>query len=249
VLAGYGHLLAAGRRLQWDVDAIALDADRARWRSADRGEREDLSALLAGFWVAEHQVAEQLAPFIARADGAAREAFALQAGDERRHAAFFDRALGEVVGLDPERDARSLADGAILQLFDVALPVMASALADGKAEPSDAVALYHIVLEAIVLSTGQAALMERVAGAYPGLADGVARIEADERWHIGLGVHAFGEGGVAPGCQLDALAERAASAWGPRVATPERMSRMFATHRRRAALLTRAVLSRRDTED
>ena len=249
MLAGYGHLLAAGRGLQWDADAIELRADRARWRSADPGERHELGVLLAGFWVAEHRVAEQLTPFIARAKGDAREAFALQAGDERRHATFFDRALREVAGLDPERDARSLAGGEIVELFDEALPAMAHALAEGEVAVAEAVALYHLVLEAIVLSTGQAALLERVAGAYPGLADGVARVQADERWHVGLGVHAFGQGDVSPDPALDALAERAASAWGPQVATPERVSRTIAAHRRRAALLARTVLSRRDTQD
>jgi ribonucleotide reductase beta subunit family protein with ferritin-like domain len=249
LLAGYLHLLAAGRRLQWDAGQHDLSADRVRWRGASRDERRQLGELLAGFWVAEHQVAEHLTPFIAVAEDAeARDCFELQAGDERRHAAFFERAMREVARLDPERDARELAGSEIVELFDRRLPAMAEALARADAALGDAVALYHLVLEAIVLSAGQAALLERAAG-YPGLGDGVARVQADERWHVGLGVQAFGGEGRAPGPELDALAERAASAWGPRVATPERVRDTVATHRRRTSLLARVALASRDTED
>jgi ribonucleoside-diphosphate reductase beta chain len=248
MLAGYSHLLAVGRRLQWDCDAIDLIADRERWRSADAGEREHLLALLAGFWVAERQVASELSPFIESADGNARECFELQAGDERRHAVFFERVVREVAGLDPEEAANRWAPEAILELFEAALPEMASALAGGRARLETAIELYHLVLEAIVLTTGQAALLE-VARDYPGIASGVARVQADERWHVGLGVQTLSHPGDGPSDKLDPLAREAARAWGPRVASDERVERVLAAHRRREALLARTAQRRHDMND
>jgi ribonucleoside-diphosphate reductase beta chain len=243
LLAGYRHLLAAGRRLQWDADQIDLGTDRQRWAAADEATRGRLAELLAGFWVAERQVAEQLEPFIAEAEDVAQACFELQSSDEQRHARFFDRILREVVGVDPERDGRALAGEPIVELFDRELPAMAAALAGREVELGEAVGLYHLVLEAIVLSMGQEALLA-YAGGLPGIADGVGRVQADERWHIGLGAHALGESGSGPPSWLDAVAERAAVAWGREIATPERTERLLAAHRRRTALLARAALPR-----
>ena len=54
----------------------------------------------------------------------------------------------------------------------------------------DAVALYHLVLEGVVFSAGQNALLAQLrrTGDLPGLCEGMGRVVADERWHIGFGV-------------------------------------------------------------
>jgi hypothetical protein len=68
----------------------------------------------------------------------------------------------------------------------------------------------------------------------PGISYGVGRVQADERWHIGLGVHLLNAGWSE---QLDALAATAATAWGPGIATRERVEHALATHRRRMRMV------------
>jgi ribonucleotide reductase beta subunit family protein with ferritin-like domain len=238
LLAGYRQLLAAGTRLQWDAAAIDLSHDCAALQRLPAERRGRVTELLAGFWVAEHQVADQLRPFIAATDGDARRCFELQAGDERRHARFFDRVVRTVLGVDPPTAARELAGAAIIALFDHELPVMAAGLQEGTTGLGEAVALYHLVLEAIVLAAGEEALL-REAASLPGVADGAARVQADERWHVGLGVQALLDSGFQTGPALDRLAARAAGAWGEQVAGHEATAHALATHRRRVALLRR----------
>jgi ribonucleoside-diphosphate reductase beta chain len=238
VLAGYSHLLDAGRRLQWDDSAIDLSADRDGLAAAPPAVRQRIELLLSGFWVAEKGVAEHLGPFIERASGEAKSCFELQATDERRHARFFDRVLREVLAVEPERDARRLAGEEIVELFEATLPATAERLARDAAALADAVGLYHLVLEAIVLSIGQQALLDDLdaLASLPGCRRGVASVQADERWHVGLGVQAASETGVVSHAGLEEVAERGAAAWGPTIATDERRQRALAAHRRRLRL-------------
>lgn len=229
MLAGYDHLLAAADRLQWDERTIDLRGDRV-----PIGAQETVRRLVAGFWVAEHAVAEHLAPFVTQAaPGAARACFAMQAADEARHARFFDRVAREVLRIDPLRDARSLAGPEIVRLFDHDLPAQAARLAGDGAELAASVGLYHLVLEGIVFAIGQAALLELLdaAGGMPGTRDGVARVQADERWHVGLGVLSLQELGRP--VDVGDAASRAASAWGEDVVGADDVQRACAAHARR----------------
>lgn len=242
-LAGYAHLLAAGRRLQWDADALALEADAAAWAGVPAPAAARIRRLVAGFCVAEVAVAEHLEPFApAAADPQARACFLLQQGDERRHARFFARVAHEVVGLESDdADAaggiRALAPPEVARLFDADLPALARRLAAGTAPLVEAVGLYHLVLEGIVFSIGQTALLDELdgLGTLPAVRDGLARVQADERWHVGLGAMCLQDAGAAT--DIEGLAARAATAWGPEVATPERVQHALRTHRRRTALL------------
>ncbi len=240
MLAGYDHLLTAAARLQWDAEAIPLDGDRARARELDRDARTAVTELVAGFWVAEHAVATELAPFIAATapDSPARACFVQQAIDEARHARFFDRLLTEVLGLD-RREARARCPPPIVELFEVALPARARSLAADVQEMPAAVSLYHLVLEAIVFAIGQEALLALAAdaGGLTGLADGAARVQADERWHVGLGVLHLQQLGAS--VELGREADAAAAAWGAAIATPERIARATATHARRMSVIAR----------
>jgi ribonucleoside-diphosphate reductase beta chain len=239
VLAGYRYLREAGRRLQWDDSAIDLSADRDGLRAAPTAMRQRIELLLAGFWVAEKGVAEHLAPFVDRATGEGRSCFEQQGGDERRHARFFDRVLREVLDIEPERDARRLAGRQIVELFEATLPDTVERLAREADALPEALGLYHLVLEAIVLSIGQQTLLDDLdaLASMPGCRRGVARVQADERWHVGLGVQAASETGAVSRADLEELAERGAAAWGPTVATHERRQHALAAHRRRLALL------------
>jgi ribonucleoside-diphosphate reductase beta chain len=241
MLAGYDHLLTAARRLQWDAEAISLRDDRAVLASLPAPVRACARTLTAGFVVAEHAVAEQLEPFVAAAgdldpDPCARECFAAQAEDERRHARWFDRLAGELFDLD-RAAARRAAPAAIRELFESELPAAAHELAarTDQAQLAAAVGLYHVVLEGIAFAVGQEALLELARDhGLPGVADGVARVQGDERWHVGLGVLALQRLGAS--VDIAAPARRALAAWGPSIATRKRTERVLAAHARRLTI-------------
>jgi ribonucleoside-diphosphate reductase beta chain len=241
MLAGYDALLTAAARSQWNAEEVALARDRRAWRALPPRTRERLERLLAGFWLAEHQVAEQLEPYVMRADGLARDCLQLQRGDERRHARFFERALTELADLDPRRDAAALAGDRIRELFCGRLQATAAELGRGARELSDAVYLYHLILEAIVLSTGQMALSE-LCKPLPATAGAIARVQRDERWHVGLGVTLIHRSArewrsIAATDELASLAEWATTAWGAELVDRSTRERALAAHRRRLALL------------
>jgi ribonucleoside-diphosphate reductase beta chain len=238
VLAGYDHLLTAARRLQWDERAIALDADAAAWPSVGPAAAGRIRRLVAGFLIAEAAVAEHLTPFVAAgADPRVRALLALQQGDEARHERWFARVGAEVVGIASLDAARAEASPALVELFERRLPEAAAQVADDGADGlPDGVALYHLVLEGIVLSVAQQALADEL-DALPelrGLRAGADRVQADERWHIGLGVALLAEAGAdLDADRLDAAAALAEQAWSPDVATPERLAWVRHLHARR----------------
>jgi len=231
MLAGYEHLLRAARRLRWDEAALDLRADARAWAQLDEARRAPVRRLVAGFLVAEAAVAAALDPFVAAADDPlVRACFAAQQADEERHARFFARAA-RLTGARAQD-----APPAVRDLFEHRLPETAAALARGDATLGDAVALYHLVLEGVVFAAGQEALMGALEPAgLAGMHDGARRVQADERWHVGLGVRCLQETGVAAPA-LDALladGERAARAWGGEVDGPA----VVRTHRRRLGIL------------
>lgn len=238
MLAGYGHLLRAAERLQWDEAALDLAPDAEAWRRLARYNRTPLRRLLAGFWVAEHAVAEHLEAFEEHAaDPGLAACFAAQAEDERRHARFFGRVAREVMGIDPETEAAAQAGDGVRELFEQRLPAMAEALSSGERELSEAVTLYHLVLEGVVFHVGQAtalALLDR-AGTLAATREGVARVQADERWHVGLGVRCLQDTGVDPSALERTLAEAAgaAKAWQTDAVDPRLVAQVVEQHRRR----------------
>jgi len=226
-LSAYSQIVA---RLQWDPDGIDLTGDARAWPALDDQRRRRLTTLLAGFCVAEDAVAEHLTPFADAAehlDSMMMWIFFLQRRDEDRHALFFDRIAAEVLGLPGDTPAerrtaaRGLVPEALLELFEVKLPAMATELAAGRAGILDGVRLYHMMLEGAVFSAGQRALLDDLQdGALPGTREGVTHVELDERWHVGFGVRCLIEGQGEGDLQLDdtlARATEAAAAWGDAV--------------------------------
>jgi ribonucleoside-diphosphate reductase beta chain len=220
VFASYEHFLDIAARSQWDEASIDLSADARAWpRVADAR----LTELVAGFCVGEDGVAEHLAAF---ADGPAAACFAAQQRDERRHARFFAR-YADAVGLG---DPRALVSPAFLELFEVRLPEAASSA------PGEAVGLYHMVLEGVVFTAGQLALLELLDGQLPGLLAGTELVLRDERWHVGFGARCLADLDYDEALILDE-GERAAALWAPEYA--ERVmdglrSRLRAVRRQRA---------------
>ena len=225
-------------RLQWDAKSIDLARDARAWRELADERRERLTRLLAGFCVAEDAVAEHLAPFRDAAHNSmVMWILFLQRRDEERHAVIFDRIAAEVLELPgatmaERRDAaREHAPPGVLELFEERLPAVAAELAAGRAGLDEGIGLYHMVLEGIVLSAGQHALLEDLEdGALPGVREGVERVELDERWHIGFGLRCLIEARPSREVldQVLARAEEAAGAWGDAVpaATRERIAPM-----------------------
>lgn len=233
VLAGYDHLLRAAQRLDWDDAAIDLAPDAAAWPALPALLREPIAALVAGFCVAEDAVAEHLAPFEAAAtDPELAACFAAQASDERRHARFFARVARDVCAVE---DPRALAGPDVVALFERELPARAEALAAGTLALEGAVALYHLVLEGIAFHAGQQALLTLLdeAGTLAGVREGVARVQGDERWHVGLGVRCLQDASLPPAAELEGLAARAAVCWPAAVDA----GAALAVHRRRLGVL------------
>ena len=211
-------------RLQWDARAIDLAPDARAWPELPDERRARLTALLAGFRIAEDAVAEHLAPFGDAANNSLVSwVLYLQRRDEQRHSVFFDRVAAEVLALpgdtpDERRDAaREHAPAGVLELFEERLPAMAGELAAGRTGVDAGIGLYHMILEGVVLYAGQKALLADLDdGALPGVRDGVHRVELDERWHIGFGLRCLID--VKPSQDvIDAVlaqAEEAAGAWG-----------------------------------
>jgi ribonucleoside-diphosphate reductase beta chain len=240
-LATYSQIVA---KLQWDPTAIDLTEDARAFRELPAERRRRLTTLLAGFRVAEDAVAEHLTPFADVAehvDTMMMWIFFLQRRDEDRHAVFFDRVAAEVLQLsggtaDERRAAaREHVPSELLELFEVRLPAVAAELAEGRTDLLEGVRLYHMVLEGAVFSAGQRALLDDLEdGALPGIREGVAHVELDERWHVGFGVRCLTEA-RDPEVLLDHVLSRAtvaAAAWGDAVPAATRESAVALCRRR-----------------
>jgi ribonucleoside-diphosphate reductase beta chain len=247
-VAGYGHFLRTAAASQWDEAAVDLSVDARAWPSLEPGLRERASRLVAGFCLAEAAVAADIAPFAsAAADPDAAACFEAQRVDEERHARFFDRVAAEVVGI-PGRDRaermaamEGLVEPALVELFEVRLPAVARGLAGQEPGErlAEAVALYHLLLEGVVFSAGQGALLGLLERApdLPGLRRGVELVLRDERWHIGLGARVLDDLGLEASGGVDevlAEADAALAAWGDLVSV-ELAERVLGLHRRRLA--------------
>jgi ribonucleoside-diphosphate reductase beta chain len=240
-------------RLQWDPEAIDLTPDTRAWAELPAERRRRLMTLLAGFRVGEDAVSEHIEPF---AD-AAREAtlaskeslmawvFFLQRRDEDRHARLFDRIAAEVLGLPGDtpaerREAAKVhAPAGVVELFEARLPETATELAAGRTGLAEGISLYHMLLEGVVFLAGQHALLEDLAdAALPGVREGLERVQADERWHVGFGLRCLIE------CQppqelLDELlarSEDATGAWGDVLPASTREFIADLSHHRLAAV-------------
>lgn len=250
MIADFPHFLVLARRAQWDEADVDLRPDAAAWPGLEPGDRAHLERLLAGFCVGEAGVAEHLGPFgAAAADPDAVRCFAAQERDEVRHSAFFDRVARDVLRVPgasaAERRAalRPLLDPRFLELFEVRLPETARALGAGIGRLERAVGLYHMILEGVVFTAGQLALLEALEDhpELPGLREGMERVLRDERWHVGFGGRCLQDHGLAPAEVADVLreGEAAALAWVDATGG-EQAAKVVAMLRRRLRAVARA---------
>ena len=78
----------------------------------------------------------------------------------------------------------------LVELFEERLPAIAEQVADDHENLTSAVGLYHMILEGVVLTAGQHALLdalEKLSVPMPGMRKGMELVLRDERWHIGFG--------------------------------------------------------------
>lgn len=241
-LAGYEYYLRTAASLQWDEGAIGLERDVAKWPSLARDRRERLSTLLAGFVIGELSVAAHLDPFAeASIDPVAADCFRAQARDEARHARFFTRVAAEVVlpGLTPaerERALRARLPPDFVELFEERLPALAESLREEGENLAAAVSLYHMVLEGVVFTAGQLALLDLLEQdeALPGVLRGVQLVLRDERWHVGFGARALDRLAISSTVvdELSRAARPAVEAWGDAVPSALKET-VIHLHRRR----------------
>ena len=245
MITGYGHFAQLAESLQWDETTVDLSTDIESWTELEDSEYDQILGLLAGFCVGETSVATHLTSFRAAAstDDMMAEVFAAQARDEARHARFFDRVVREVCGVPgttmSERvDAlRERISTELVELFEERLPAIARGLADSDEDLTTAVGLYHMILEGVVLTAGQHALLdalEKLSVPMPGMRKGMELVLRDERWHIGFGSRVIQSADLVDNDLEKILNEgsRAAWAWGDLISSKD-IEKVDQLHKRR----------------
>jgi len=245
MITGYGHFVQLAESLQWDETTIDLSTDIESWTKLEDSEYDQILGLLAGFCVGETSVALHLGSFRSKAtvDDAMAGCFESQARDEARHARFFDRVVSEVVGI-PGKNLnerlevlRERVSPELLELFEERLPALARGLADSDEELTTAVGLYHMILEGVVLTAGQHALLdalEKLSVPMPGMRKGMELVLRDERWHIGFGSRVIQSADLVDNDLEKILNEgsKAAWAWGDLISSKD-IEKVDQLHKRR----------------
>ena len=194
----YQDLYRRWERGNWSATEIDFSEDRRQWHE-EMSDLERRSALwfYSLFFHGEDAVADNLGPYI---DAAPREEqkyfLTTQQVDEARHAVFFARFMGEVVGTGDDvatslETTRPQLSWGFRKVFE-RLDRMADEL---RRDPSPerlaaGVTLYHIIIEATMAQPGQH-FIEQALGRrnlLPGFLEGMRNVAQDEQRHIGFGV-------------------------------------------------------------
>ena len=186
----------------WRATEIDFSADRDGWAALTEMQRRSGLWIYSMFFFGEDSVADNLSPYI---DAAPREEqkyfLATQQVDEARHAVFFHRFFKEVIGAGDSLAATLAATEPQLNwgyrhVFD-RLDRMAEELRRDRSLPkfAQAIALYHMVVEATLAQPGQHFIEDYFAkaGTLPGFTAGMANVARDEQRHIGFGVKVLSE--------------------------------------------------------
>jgi ribonucleotide reductase beta subunit family protein with ferritin-like domain len=186
----------------WKATEIDFSTDRAGWEALTDIQRRSALWIYSMFLYGEDSVADNLSPYI---DAAPREEqkyfLATQQVDEARHAVFFHRFFKEVIGAG-ETIGETLA--ATLPELNwgyrgvfTRLDRMAEEVRRDRSLPkfAQAIALYHMVVEATLAQPGQHFIEDYFtrAGTMPGFSAGMHNVARDEQRHIGFGVKTLAE--------------------------------------------------------
>lgn len=192
-------------RQHWSVLDYDLEGDVPGWEALRPFTRRELRAGIMQYFSGEAAVANRLAP-LAQAAPTAEEGWylATQLADEARHTIFFHRYLQTVEG--NERPFEEYGQESWVGVPEGHLELFERRLNDAtdrvRSRPGDhdawyeAVALYHLVLEAVLAINGQRVILEvvRELGTLPALERAMRDIARDESRHIGFGVGALRRG-------------------------------------------------------
>lgn len=249
MINSYDHFVILAESLQWDEATLDFGPDQQAWPALGDAERARVLGLIAGFCIAEAAVSVHIDAFEAAADSDwVAACFRAQARDEHRHARFFDRVAAEVAAVPGADSAgrldvlRTLARPELVALFEERLPATALRLAEDREGLTEAIGLYHMVLEGVVLLAGQNAMLDtldRLSARLPGVRRGVHLVLRDERWHIGFGTRLV-QGADLGRDEVEALlaqGQAAAGAWGDLV-PPGAAERAVRIHRSRLRALS-----------
>ncbi len=186
----------------WRAYEVDFSKDREGWQSLSDIQRRSALWTYSMFFYGEDSVTDNLSPYI---DAAPREEqkyfLATQQVDEARHAVFFHRFFREVIGAGD-----TIAAGLAFTEPQLGwgyrgvfgrLDEMADELRRDRSLPkfAQAIALYHMVVEATLAQPGQHFIEDffMKAGTMPGFSDGMHNVSRDEQRHIGFGVKVLSE--------------------------------------------------------
>ena len=154
------------------------------------------------FYYGEDRVADTLAPYVTAAPTEEMSYFlATQQVDEVRHSVFFHRFFKDVIGAgDTVGSTLAYTEPQLgwgyRNVFG-RLDRMGEELRKDKSLPkfAQAIALYHMVVEATLAQPGQHFIEDffAKAGTMPGFSAGMERVSRDEQRHIGFGVKVLSE--------------------------------------------------------
>ncbi len=198
----YEDLYRRWEKGNWSAYDLDFSEDRAGWDSLTGLQRESALWIYSMFFFGEDSVTDNLSPFIDAAPKEEQKYFlATQQVDEARHAVFFHRFFKEVIGAG--EDIGSTLAFTEEQLgwgyrnVFARLDSMADELRRDRSLPkfAQAIALYHLVVEATLAQPGQHFIEDYFAkeGTMPGFSAGMANVSRDEQRHIGFGVKVLSE--------------------------------------------------------
>src|SRR3954453_15415296 len=159
----YADLYARWEQGNWRATEIDLTVDRDQWENTFTDiERRGALWTYAMFFHGEDSVADNLSPYI---DAAPREEqkyfLATQQVDEARHAVLFARFMREVAGAGSDTGSslevtRPQLTWGFRKVFE-RLDRMAAELRRDRSKPklAQAIAFYHLVMEAALAQPGQ----------------------------------------------------------------------------------------------
>ena len=181
----------------WKATELDFSADREGWAGLSEIQRKSALWIYSMFFFGEDSVTDNLSPYI---DAAPREEqkyfLATQQVDEARHALFFHRFFKEVIGAGESIGSTLAYTEAQLgwgyrHVFE-RLDRMGEELRRDRSLPkfAQAIALYHMVVEATLAQPGQHFIEDYFtkAGTMPGFSEGMHNVSRDEQRHIGFGV-------------------------------------------------------------
>jgi 1,2-phenylacetyl-CoA epoxidase catalytic subunit len=198
----YTDLYRRWEKSNWSAYDIDFSVDREAWSELSEMQRRSALWTYSMFFYGEDSVTDNLSPYIEAAPREEQKYFlATQQVDEARHAIFFHRFFNEVIGLDGSIGetldfTRQYHGWGYRHVFD-RLDKMADELRRDRSLPkfAQAIALYHLVVEATLAQPGQHFIEDYFtkAGTLPGFSAGMKNVSRDEQRHIGFGVKVLSE--------------------------------------------------------